>query len=66
MRTRGAVVTPGRELQVRACARDREENAVIAVVIAEPADLGEAESIAVEGDDLVQALGVTSNAKLHG
>jgi hypothetical protein len=51
---------------VRAGARDRQEHAVIAVVIAKPADLGQAESVAVEGDELVQALGVTSNAKLHG
>jgi hypothetical protein len=51
---------------MRAGAREREEHAVIPVVIAEPADLGEAEAVAVEGDNLVQALGVTSNAKVHG
>jgi len=66
MRTRGAVVTPSGELQMRAGAREREEHAVIPVVIAEPADLGEAEAVAVEGDNLVQALGMTSNAKVHG
>ena len=55
----------GGELEVRARARDREEHAVVAVVIAEAADLGQPEAVAVERDDLVQALGVPGDAQLR-
>jgi ribosomal protein S18 acetylase RimI-like enzyme len=55
----------GGQLQVRSGARDGEEHAVIAVVIAKAADLGQPEAVAVERDQLVEAVGVAGNAQLH-
>ena len=53
------------QLEVRAGARHREQYAVVAVVIAEAADLGEPDAVSVERDDLVQALGVPGHAQPH-
>jgi hypothetical protein len=60
-----AVRTTRRELEVRAGARDIEERAVVAVVVAEPADLGQPEAVAVERDELGQPVGVPSDAQIH-
>lgn len=60
-----AVRAAGGQLQVRSGARDGEEHAVIAVVIAKAADLGQPEAVAVERDQLVEAVGVAGNAQLH-
>ena len=65
MRRRGAVPAARRQLEVGTGAGHLEEHAVIAVVIAEAADLGEPEAVAVERDDLVQAVGVPGDAHLH-
>ena len=65
MRRRGAVPAARRQLEVRAGARHREEHAVVAVVIAEAADLGQPDAVPVERDDLVEALGVPGHAQLH-
>ena len=56
VRRRSAVPAARGELEVRAGARDHEKDAVVAVVIAEAADLGQPDAVAVERDDLLQAL----------
>jgi hypothetical protein len=60
-----AVRTARRELEVRAGARNIEERAVVAVVVAEPADPGQPEAVAVERDELGQPVGVPSDAQIH-
>jgi hypothetical protein len=57
MRRRGAVATAGGEFKVRAGAGHREEHAVVAVVAAEAAELGQRDTVPVEPDDLLEALG---------
>ena len=47
----------GRELEVRAGAGKREEHAVVAVVVVEAADLGQADPVAVKPHKLVQPFG---------
>jgi hypothetical protein len=51
---------------MRSGAGHGEEDAAVAIVVAEAADLGQPESVAVEGDDRVQTLHVPSDAQLHG
>jgi hypothetical protein len=53
----GAVATAGGEFKVRAGAGHREEHAVVAVVAAEAAELGQRDTVPVEPDDLLEALG---------
>src|SRR5205807_10378295 len=65
MRRRSAVLTTSGQLEMRASARDREKHAVVAVVPTEAADLGQPDAVAVELDDLFQALGVSRDAQLH-
>ena len=55
----------GGELEVRIGSRHPQEHAVVAVVIAEVADLGQPETVAVERDDIVQALRVPGHAQLR-
>src|SRR2546423_192412 len=62
---RSGLPTSRGQLEVSAAARHREEDAVVALVPAEAADLGEADAVAVERHDLVEALGVAGDAKLH-
>src|SRR5919204_5232491 len=65
MRCWSAVTAAGGQLQVRAGAWHREEDAVVAVVVAEATDLGQPDAVSVEADDLVEALGVSGDAQLH-
>ena len=65
VRRRGAVPAARGQLEVRTGARHREEHAVVAVVIAEAADLGQPEAVSVERDDLIQALGMPGDAQPH-
>src|SRR5512133_4397618 len=65
MRRRGAVPAARGQLEVRVGARHGEKHAVVAVVIAEAADLGQPDAVPVEPDDLVQALRVPGDAQLH-
>ena len=62
MRHRGSVPASRGQLEMRAGARYLQEHAVIAVVVAKPADLGQAKPVAVEPDDRVQPVGVASDA----
>src|SRR4051812_27769913 len=55
----------GGQLEVGARARHLKEDAVVAVVVAEPADLDQAEAVAVERDQRLEALGVAGDAQLH-
>jgi hypothetical protein len=59
------VPRPGGQLEVRPGARDGEEDAVVAHVVAEAADLRQADPVAVERDDLGQALGVAGDPQPH-
>src|SRR5689334_1493599 len=65
MRHGCAVTAARRELAVGAGAGHLEEHPVVAVVVTEAADLDQPESVAVEADELVEALGVTGDAELH-
>ncbi len=60
-----AVRASGGELEMRACPRHAQEDAVVAVVIAKAADLRQPEAVAIEADDVVEALRVASDAQLH-
>jgi hypothetical protein len=62
---RSTVAAARRQLEVGAGPRDGEEHAVVPVVIVEPADLNEADAVAVEPDDRVQALRVPRDPQLH-
>jgi hypothetical protein len=53
------------QLEVRSRPRQREEHAVVALVSAELADLGQPDPVAVDRDDVLQPIGVPSNADLH-
>lgn len=64
MGRRSAVPAARGQLEVRAGARHREKHAVVAVVIAEAADLGQPDAVSVEPEDLVQALGVPGDSQL--
>ena len=55
----------GGELEMRIGSRHLQEHAVVAVVTAEAADLGQAEAVAVERDNLVRVLRVPGHAQLH-
>jgi len=59
------VAAAGSELEVRIGSGHREEHAVVAVVIAEAADLDQPEAVAVERNDLGQALRVPGDAQLR-
>ena len=50
---------------MRSRARNREEDAVVAVVVLEAAGLAQPEAVAVEGDDLREAVRVAGDADLH-
>jgi hypothetical protein len=65
MRRRSAVPAARGQLEVCAGARHREKLAVVAVVIAEAADLGQPDAVSVEPDHLVQALRVPGDPQLH-
>jgi hypothetical protein len=65
MRLRRAVLPPAGELEVRVGSGEREEDAVVTLVVLEPAELRQAEPLAVETDDLLEALRVSSEAHLH-
>src|SRR5262249_51890063 len=54
------------ELDVSPASRDREKDALVAVVIVEAADLVQSDPVTVEGDDLLETLGVPGDAELHG
>lgn len=56
----------GGQLEVSAGARHLEEHAGIPVVIVEAADLRQAQAVAVEADEVVQAVCVPGDAELHG
>ena len=61
-----AVPASTRELEVRTGSGNLEENPVVPLVILEARDLGETEAVPVEAHDLVEAVGVPGDAKLHG
>ena len=63
MRRGRPLAAAGRELEVCTSSGQLEEHAVVAVVIAEPADLGETDTVAIEDDDLAQPLRVTRDAQ---
>src|SRR3954453_9035563 len=65
VRRRRAMRPAGAQLEMRAGPGDVEEDAVVAVVAAELGDHGQADAVAVERDDLVEALGVACDADLH-
>src|SRR5439155_16010575 len=65
MRRWPTVATARRQLEVRAGPGQREKDAVVPIVIAKAADLRQPNAIAIERDDLVQALGVARHAQLH-
>src|SRR3954464_15209300 len=64
-RDRGAVPAAPGQLEVGAGAGQLEEDAVVAGVVAEAADLRQPEAVAVEGHELGEALGVAGPAQLH-
>ena len=66
MRSRARMSASGRELEVRVCAGQGEEDAVVSVVALEAADLGEAQPVAVEPRDLVETRRVAGEPHLHG
>jgi hypothetical protein len=63
VRGRSAVPAARRELEVCGGARHLEKHPVVAVVIPEAPDLGQAETVAVERHDLAQPLGVAGNSQ---
>ena len=65
MRDGGAMLAAGGELEMGLGAGNLEEHAVVTVVTAEAADLHEAQAVAVEAHQLVQALGVARDPQLH-
>src|SRR4051794_41958855 len=65
MGRRSTVRSPGGQLEMRAGAGYREEDAVVAVMTAKATDLGEPDAVAVELDHLVEALGMAGDAPLH-
>ena len=62
MRLRCSVAAAGRELEMRAAARESEEDAVVSGVAFEAADLGQSELVAIEADDLVESIGVAGES----
>src|SRR6185436_20542634 len=64
MRFRCAMRAPRRQLEVGAGARYRKKDAVVAFVIAEPADLRQTDAVAVERDELVEPPRVARDAQL--
>jgi pyridoxine 4-dehydrogenase len=62
---RRRVPAAGGQLQVRAAAGYFEEDAVVAVVASESADLRETESVTVERDDVLEAFGVPRHTQMH-
>src|SRR4051794_41851940 len=65
MGRRSTVRSPGGQLEMRAGAGYREEDALVAVMTAKATDLGEPDAVAVELDHLVEALGMAGDAQLH-
>jgi hypothetical protein len=65
VRNGSTVLAAGGELEVGPAARHLEKHAGVAVVLAEATDLHEAEPIAVEPHELVEALGVAGDAQLN-
>lgn len=59
------VAAAGRQLEVSAAPRNLEKDAVVAVVVSEAADLGQAHAVSVELHDLLQALRMSRHAQLH-
>jgi hypothetical protein len=57
--------TAARELEMSANAWDRKEHSVVAVVVAKPADLGQADAVPVKRDDLIESFCVPGDAKVH-
>jgi hypothetical protein len=65
MRRGCAVLPAAREFELRACFRQAEEHTVVAVMIGEAAELRQAESVALEADELREALRVSREPHLH-
>ena len=59
------VFAAGSQFEMGAGAGHLEEHAAVAVVILEATDLGQTKAVAVETDEVVEALGVASHAQLH-
>ena len=59
------MLAAGGELEMGACAGQRQEHAVVAGVVLESSEFGQREPVAVEAHDLGQAFGVASEANLH-
>ena len=65
MRLWRAVSSSGGQLEVGVGARDREEYAVVAAMTSKSTDLGQADTVGVKPDQLVEPLGVSGDAQLH-
>src|SRR4051794_26766983 len=65
MWVRRGMRSPGRELQVGSRAWNAEEDPVVAIMTAEPAELRQPDAIAVERHDFLEAIGMTGNAQVH-
>jgi hypothetical protein len=59
------VSAAGGEFELGSGSGNLEENSVVSVVIGEPTELGKPDAVTVEGDELIEAIGVAGDAKLH-
>ena len=65
VRLGGAMLAARGELEVGVGARKVEEHAVVAIVVGEPPELGQPNSIAVGRHDRIEVVGVPGNTYVH-